>query len=100
MRIAYETDVRIAPDFLVQGTKRPDQVESVESFMPLEMQFWIRDVQNGIRNISNDVQLEIRDLFLEHGVTIPMLQHGIYINRLSLLTVNLSGSPTAQLMPT
>ena len=88
MRIAYETDVRKAPDFLVQGTKRPDQVESVESFMPLEMQFWIRDVQNGIRNISND------------GVTIPMLQHGIYINRLSLLTVNLSGSPTAQLMPT
>lgn len=103
VRIAYETDVRKALDLMVQGAQRPARVladpapralllEFGESFMLLELRFWIRDVQNGIRNISSDVRLEIWELFREHGVTIPMPQHGIHINHLPPLTVNLGGA--------
>lgn len=91
VRIAYDTDVRKALDLMVLGAQRPERVlsdpapralllEFGESFMLLELRFWICDVQNGIRNISSDVRLEIWDLFREHGITIPMPQYGIHIN--------------------
>jgi small-conductance mechanosensitive channel len=64
-----------------------------------EVRFWIRDAQNDICNISNDVRLEIRDLFREHGVTIPPPQYGIHINHLSPLMVNLGGSLLLQPAP-
>ena len=67
-------------------------LEFGESFMLLELRFWIRDVQNGIRNISSDVMLEVWDLFREHGITIPMPQQGIHINSLPLVTVRLDSS--------
>ena len=103
VRIAYDTDVRKALELMVQGAHRPARVladpapralllEFGESFMVLELRFWIRDVQNGIRNISSDVMLEIWDLFREYGITIPMPQQGIHINSLPPLTVNAGAS--------
>ena len=104
VRIAYDTDVRQALALMVQGAGRPARVladpapralllEFGESFMLLELRFWIRDVQNGIRNISSDVMLEIWDLFREHGIAIPIPQQGVHINSLPPLTVRLDGSP-------
>lgn len=103
VRISYDTDVRKALELMVEGAGRPARVladpapralllEFGESFLLLELRFWIRDVYNGIRNISSDVMLEIWDLFREHGITIPMPQQGIHINSLPPLTVNLGDS--------
>jgi small-conductance mechanosensitive channel len=100
VRISYDTDVRKALELMVEGARRPARVlvdpapralllEFGESFLLLELRFWIRDVYNGIRNISSDVMLEIWDLFREHGITIPMPQQGIHINTLPPLTVRL-----------
>jgi small-conductance mechanosensitive channel len=100
VRISYDTDVRKALELMVEGARRPARVladpapralllEFGESFLLLELRFWIRDVYNGIRNISSDVMLEIWDLFREHGITIPMPQQGIHINTLPPLTVKL-----------
>lgn len=103
IRIAYETDVRKALDLMVQGAKRPARVladpapralllDFGQGFMLLELRFWICDVQNGIRNISSDVRLEIWDLFREHGIAIPMPQQGIHINALPPLAVHLNSA--------
>jgi small-conductance mechanosensitive channel len=103
VRIAYETDVRKALDLMVQGAKRPARVladpapralllDFGQGFMLLELRFWICDVQNGIRNISSDVRLEIWDLFREHGIAIPMPQQGIHINALPPLAVHLNSA--------
>jgi small-conductance mechanosensitive channel len=99
VRISYDTDVRKALELMVEGARRPARVlvdpapralllEFGESFLLLELRFWIRDVYNGIRNISSDVMLEIWDLFREHGITLPIPQQGIHINSLPPLTVN------------
>ena len=93
VRISYDTDVRQALDLMVEGARRPARVladpapralllEFGESFLLLELRFWIRDVSNGIRNISSDVRLEIWDLFREHGIALPIPQQGIHINSL------------------
>lgn len=98
VRISYDTDVRKALELMVEGAGRPARVladpapralllEFGDSFLLLELRFWIRDVSNGIRNISSDVRLEIWDLFREHGITLPIPQQGIHINSLPPLTV-------------
>lgn len=102
VRISYDTDVRKALELMVEGAGRPARVladpapralllEFGDSFLLLELRFWIRDVSNGIRNISSDVRLEIWDLFREHGITLPIPQQGIHINSLPPLTVYPSG---------
>ena len=98
VRISYDTDVRKALELMVEGAGRPARVladpapralllEFGDSFLLLELRFWIRDVSNGIRNLSSDVRLEIWDLFREHGITLPIPQQGIHINSLPPLTV-------------
>ena len=100
VRVAYDADVRKALELMAEGAQRPARVlsdpapralllEFGESFMLLELRFWIHDVYNGIRNISSEVMLEILDLFREHGIAIPMPQQGIHINAMPPLTVNL-----------
>jgi small-conductance mechanosensitive channel len=103
VRISYDTDVRKALELMVLGAGRPARVladpapralllEFGESFLLLELRFWIRDVHNGIRNISSDVMLEIWDLFREHGITLPVPQQGIHINALPPVTVHLDAA--------
>ena len=106
VRVAYDADVRKALELMAEGAQRPARVlsdpapralllEFGESFMLLELRFWIHDVYNGIRNISSEVMLEILDLFREHGIAIPMPQQGIHVNALPPLTVNLDHSRPA-----
>ncbi len=103
VRVAQDADVRKALELMAEGARRPARVlsdpapralllEFGESFLLLELRFWIDDVYNGIRNISSEVMLEILDLFREHGITIPMPQQGIHINAMPPLTVNLGRS--------
>ena len=52
-----------ALELMVKGAWRPARrallLEFGESFMLLELRFWMHDVYNGIRNISSEVMLEI-----------------------------------------
>ena len=51
-----------------------------ESSLDLELRFWIRDVQNGIRNVSSEVMLEIWDLFRAHGIHVPFPQRDVHLH--------------------
>ncbi|HOB63081.1 MAG TPA: mechanosensitive ion channel [Candidatus Competibacteraceae bacterium] len=104
VRVSYDTDVRQALRLMVQAAGRPARVladpepralllEFGDSFLLLELRFWICDVQNGIRNISSDVRLEIWDLFRQHGIALPIPQQGIHIDALPPLTVRTAGPP-------
>ena len=97
VRIAYSADVHKALKLMVEAAGRPSRVLANptpralllgfgDSSMELELRFWIRDVQNGIRNISSDVMLEIWDLFRDNGIMIPIPRREIYLNRHPLST--------------
>lgn len=46
----------------------------------LELRFWIRDAQNGIRNVSGEVRLEIWRLFRAHGLSLSAPRQEISIS--------------------
>ncbi|PVE21774.1 mechanosensitive ion channel protein MscS [Microvirga sp. KLBC 81] len=45
----------------------------------LELRFWISDAQNGVRNVTSEVLLEILQLFHQHGIEIPLPQRDVHI---------------------
>ena len=63
--------------------------------MELELRFWIRDVQNGIRNVSSDVMLEIWRLFREHGIKVPMPRRELFVQSLPPVTTAAGASDSA-----
>jgi small-conductance mechanosensitive channel len=91
LRISYSSDVRHALKLMVEAAGRPARVLRSpapralmvgfgDSSMDLELRFWIRDVENGIRNISSDVMLEIWELFREHDIKIPVPRREIHLH--------------------
>jgi small-conductance mechanosensitive channel len=90
VRVSYKADLQQALRLMVQATaklervlKEPEPRAIVigfgESAIDLELRFWIKDVQGGIRNISSEVLLNIWQLFQEHGIAIPLPQRDIHI---------------------
>jgi small-conductance mechanosensitive channel len=45
----------------------------------LELRFWIKDAQNGVRNVTSEVLLETLQLFHQHGVEIPLPQRDVHV---------------------
>jgi small-conductance mechanosensitive channel len=93
VRVSYKGDVQKALDLMVQAAAKPSRVLKDpepraivigfgESAIDLELRFWIRDVQGGIRNISSEVMLNIWQLFQQHGIAIPLPQRDIHIQSL------------------
>ena len=91
VRVAYDTDLRLAIELMREAADRPPRVLKTpapnplviafgENGVELELRFWIADVQNGIHNISSDVLLEIWDLFREHGVEVPLPQRVVRVS--------------------
>ena len=91
VRVAFDSDVRKALDLMVEATRRPPRILRSpeprallitvnESSLDLELRFWIRDVQNGIRNVSSEVMLEIWDLFRAHGIHVPFPQRDVHLH--------------------
>ena len=90
VRVSFDSDVDMALDLLVKATDRPTRIlrspepralltRFGDNGLELELRFWIHDVQNGIRNISSEVMLEIWALFREHGIRIPLPQHDLHL---------------------
>jgi len=50
-----------------------------DSAIDLQLRFWIEDPNNGVRNITSEILLEIWDRFKEEGITIPYPQRDIHI---------------------
>jgi small-conductance mechanosensitive channel len=46
----------------------------------LELRFWIKDAQNGVRNVTSEVLLETLKMFHQHGVEIPLPQRDVYVH--------------------
>jgi small-conductance mechanosensitive channel len=45
----------------------------------LELRFWIKDAQNGVRNVTSEILLETLQLFHQHGVEIPLPQRDVHV---------------------
>jgi small-conductance mechanosensitive channel len=91
VRVAYDTDLRLALALMREAAGRPKRVLANpapnplvigfgENGVDLELRFWIADVQNGVHNISSEVLLEIWDLFHAHGVRVPLPQRDVYVH--------------------
>jgi small-conductance mechanosensitive channel len=90
VRLAYDADVERAlalmkeaagrvPRVLEKPAPNPLLLNFGESCFELELRFWIRDVQNGIKNVSSQVMLEILRLFRENDIHLPYPQRDIHI---------------------
>jgi small-conductance mechanosensitive channel len=91
VRVSFNSDVRKALDLMIQAAHQPARVLRHpepkalllgfgDSALDLELRFWICDVQNGIRNVSSDVMLEIWDLFRQHDIHVPFPQRDIHLH--------------------
>ena len=91
VRVSFDSDVRKALDLMIQATHQPARVLRQpepkalllgigDSALDLELRFWICDVQNGIRNVSSEVLLEIWDLFRQHDIHVPFPQRDIHLH--------------------
>ena len=107
VRVAFDSDVRKALDLMVEATRRPPRILRSpepralliavnESSLDLELRFWIRDVQNGIRNVSSEVMLEIWDLFRAHGIHVPYPQRDVHLHSAEPSAMPAARPPAAQ----
>lgn len=88
--VSYGTDVSKALELMVEAATGVERVlhfpkpialfmEFGDSSLNLELRVWIRDPQNGVSNITSDINLAIYDAFNENGVTIPFPQRDVHI---------------------
>ena len=93
VHLAYKADVDHALALMKQATSRCSRVLAEpapnalllgfgESYFVLELRFWISDVQNGIKNVSSQVLLEILRLFRENDIALPYPHHDIHVRDL------------------
>ena len=50
-----------------------------DSSIDLQLRFWIEDPNNGTRNITSEILLEIWDQFNQEGIEIPFPQRDVHI---------------------
>lgn len=88
--VAYSTDVEKAQALCIEAAKVVPRVlrttEPVcfilgfgDSSVDLEIRFWIADAENGVRNVSSAVYLEIWKRFQANDVEIPFPQRDLHI---------------------
>lgn len=54
-------------------------MEFGDSSVNFDLRFWITDPQNGLSNVTSDVNLAVWEALHEHGVEIPFPQRDVYI---------------------
>jgi small-conductance mechanosensitive channel len=89
-RVSYDCDLRKAialAEAAARGAERVVEtpaplclvVEFGESAIELDLRFWIRDPQNGTRNVRSAVFLAMWDAFRENGITMPFPQRDVWL---------------------
>jgi small-conductance mechanosensitive channel len=92
VRVSYKDDPETALAVLLQAAegqprilRDPAPVSRLMGFndygFDLELRFWISDPQEGVNNVRSEVNRAIWRLFKEHGITIPVAQRRIMIDR-------------------
>ncbi len=100
--VSYASDVELAQRLCREAAHKPARVLAEpqaaclllgfgSSAVNMEVRFWIRDPESGVKNVSSDVYLEIWRAFRAHGVEIPFLQHDVHIRAGDTLDVRLTG---------
>lgn len=90
VHVPFETDLEQALALLVEAANAPPRVladplpralilDFTEGRAELELRFWVCDPQNGIRNVSGEVRLEIWRLFRASGLSISAPQREVMI---------------------
>lgn len=91
--VSFQTDVPKALEFMVKAAAKPPRILREpqpralmlgfgDSTINLELRFWICDVQNGVRNVTSEVLVEILRLFHQHGIDIPLPQRDVHVSAL------------------
>jgi small-conductance mechanosensitive channel len=88
--ISYHDDPELAMKMMVDSALEhprvlmtPEPVARLLRFgdngIELELRIWIEDPENGIANVTSDINLAFWKSFKEHGITIPFPQRDIHV---------------------
>jgi small-conductance mechanosensitive channel len=91
IQVPFESDLDQALALLLEAAAKPRRIlrqpvpralilDFRDGRAELELRFWIRDAQNGIRNVSGEVRLEIWRLFRSHGLSLSAPRQEISIS--------------------
>lgn len=92
--VSYSSDIEKAMQLMEESLKGVDRIldnptpkiflnEFENSSVNIEMKFWIKDPENGIKNIKSEVNKNIWRLFHENDIKIPFPQQDIHFKSLS-----------------
>jgi small-conductance mechanosensitive channel len=96
--ISYGSDIHLAMKLMLAAAARHPRVLKDpqamtrlmgfgDSAINLELRIWIKDPQNGITDVCSDIQIDIWDAFLNHGISFPFPQRDVYLKTPTELTV-------------
>ncbi len=90
--VSYESDLHKAIELVIEAAKAEDRVlvdpepncllkGFGDNAVDLELRFWLKDPQNGLANIKNNILLRVWDLFAEHDISFPFPQRQLHIDQ-------------------
>jgi small-conductance mechanosensitive channel len=88
--ISYNDDPELAMKLMVEAAenhprvlKSPEPVARLLRFgdngIELELRIWINDPENGVANVTSDINLAFWKRFKEHNITIPFPQRDVHL---------------------
>ena len=88
--ISYDDEPELAMSLMVESAqeqarvlKSPEPVARLLKFgdngIELELRVWIKDPENGIANITSDINLAVWKRFKQHDITIPFPQRDVHL---------------------
>jgi small-conductance mechanosensitive channel len=88
--ISYNDDPELAMKLMVEAAenhprvlKSPEPVARLLRFgdngIELELRIWINDPENGVANVTSDINLAFWKRFKEHNITIPFPQRDLHL---------------------
>jgi len=88
--ISYTSDLHRAIELSLEAANADERVLAspsaachVKNFgdnaVELELRVWIKDPQNGLSNVKNNILLRIWDLYHEHGIEFPYPQRDLHL---------------------
>jgi len=88
--ISYHDDPELAMNLMVESaTAHPRVLQSPEPVarllrfgdngIELELRIWINDPENGVANVTSDINLAFWKRFKEHNITIPFPQRDVHL---------------------
>lgn len=88
--ISYNSDVRKAMTLCAKAASKTERIIQDpppicllvgfgDSSVDLELQAWIDDPANGVKNVTSEILLNIWDAFHEQGIEIPFPQRDVHI---------------------